>query len=84
MYCFVVEMNSKFKIWEEERHMNEGVLAWKSIKWISDKNNKKVAHNIPHFLPFLLEKNKEINEYFCEFKNNTFVKVVPHQWVGGR
>lgn len=43
---------------------DEGILDWKEINWILDKNNDGVGECIPHFLPMLLIEEKQFHYSF--------------------
>lgn len=52
----------------------EGILAWRKIDWICDKDNLGVAANIPYFLPTLLTNG--IYHYHCIFDGNRLLDVI--------
>lgn len=75
MYTFIAYLPEKQPLWKEEREISEGILAWKPLDWVLDKNNPHVARNIPAFLPHMLSHG-EPKEYFCIFNElGAFVKV---------
>lgn len=57
IYLFLARLAStpeELCIYSETR---EGILEWKKIDWVCDKNNTSVVSNIPYFLPRMLIEN---------------------------
>lgn len=79
MYAFIsrIPANQSFS-WDEERRIEEGTIAWKSLQWATDKMNKEIAENLPYFLPLMLTA-KEPKRYHCIFRNHVMqeIKVLP-------
>jgi 8-oxo-dGTP diphosphatase len=71
LYMFPMDINEKM---DTPVVTNEGILAWRTIEWICDKNNLGVASNIPYFLPTLLENG--IHHYHCIFDGNRLLDVI--------
>jgi 8-oxo-dGTP diphosphatase len=74
MYAFTARLPEASVVWDE-LDTREGLLVWKNLEWVCDKNNKKVVDNIPYFLPLMLKTKKPL-EYFCEYRDKKFVKLV--------
>ena len=74
MYAFISKLSNKQSIWNNEKMIGEGVIAWKQLKWVVDKSNKNIAENIPYFLPLMLAESKPMR-YHCVFKNHTLKGV---------
>lgn len=53
---------------------DEGILDWKTLDWINDKNNTGIAHNIPYFLNHAIHSTK-IHEYYCKFEGDRLIEV---------
>lgn len=62
----------------QEKSMSEGILAWKQLDWLLDKNNTIVVHNISYFLPDMLNHKKPAR-YQCHFEGSTFVTMTQSQ-----
>jgi 8-oxo-dGTP diphosphatase len=71
LYLFSMDVDQK-----EDNLMvtEEGILAWRKIDWICDKNNLGVAANIPYFLPTLLGDG--IHHFHCIFDGNRLLDVI--------
>lgn len=74
LHLFLVDVETRL---ETPIKTDEGILDWKSYDWIVDFDNLGVAHNIPYFLPHMLEH--ALSEYHCIFEGNrlTDVKIIP-------
>ncbi len=57
------------------RRVDEGILDWKSMEWIMNKDNTGIAHNIPYFLKHVIYENKRYH-YHCVFENRKLARVV--------
>lgn len=53
---------------------SEGILDYRKIDWIVDKDNLGVASNIPYFLPKVLED--KLYHYHCIFEGNRLIDVI--------
>lgn len=73
MYAFIAALSEDSVKWEE-LDTREGLLTWKKLDWVYDKDNHEVVDNIPHFLPLMLNSKKPL-EYFCEYRDKRFVKL---------
>jgi 8-oxo-dGTP diphosphatase len=58
--------------------VDEGILDFKDISWISSFENEGVAKNIPYFLPSVLTDEKNYN-YYCKFEEKTLKEVIKKQ-----
>ena len=50
----------------EKVQTREGILEWKSLDWVLDKDNKEMAENVQYFLPEMLKRNTPM-EFACEY-----------------
>lgn len=73
MYVYIVEVKEQIS-WEGQRHTVEGMLVWKPISWVTNKNNDQIAHNIPYFLPPMLHKQAPAR-YHCNFEGSIFKSI---------
>lgn len=71
LHLFLVDVVEKIKT---PIGTDEGILDWRPYDWITDFNNLGVAHNIPYFLPKMLEPN--LYHYHCIFSNNRLMDVI--------
>ncbi len=71
LYLFLIDVNHKI---QTPIQTDEGLLDWRKIEWIIDKNNLGVAANIPYFLPKMLEKT--LYDYHCLFEGNRLIDVI--------
>lgn len=55
--------------------VDEGILDFKDISWISSFENEGVAKNIPYFLPSVLNDKMNYN-YFCKFEDRILKEVI--------
>lgn len=55
-HTYIIDFPESF-IDHESRETREGVLEWKPVTWVCDKENPSVVDNIPHFLPKMLSEN---------------------------
>jgi len=74
MHAFLAYLAPTQAVWENEQETREGTLAWKTIDWVCDVNNKEVAHNVPYFLPDMLQSDSP-KRYHCTFKQSVLQKV---------
>lgn len=73
LYLFLIELPASYR-YQTPIDTDEGILDWKSIDWILDPSNYGIAHNIPHFLPKIL--NEGINHHFhCTFEEGSLILV---------
>lgn len=73
LHIFIIRMNDRFKF-EAPIHTKEGLLDWKKIAWVNDKENIGVSHNIPYFLPIALNE-KYRYKHICTFSNGILLDV---------
>jgi len=52
----------------------EGILSWKDIDWVNDKNNLGVSYNIPYFLDNILHSTDRFH-YHCKFNGYQLLDV---------
>lgn len=74
MFAYISLLSDQQKSWPEERSIQEGILAWKPVDWVCDKNNPEVADNVPHFLSAMLSATTPM-QYHCVFKNNLLKNI---------
>jgi len=73
LYIFLIHIDKNI-LYETPIKLREGILDWKKIDWINDKNNLGVAYNISYFLPYVLNDHK-IYHYHCTFNGNQLESV---------
>ena len=73
LYLYLIDGNNLDNL-QTPLSTDEGILDWKEITWIIDPANFGVAHNIKHFLPFMLTSNERYH-YHCHFEEETLVSV---------
>ena len=73
MYAFTADVPENFK-YNTPAKTDEGILDWKSIQWILDPQNTGVAHNLPGFLPKMLDDDG-IYEHLCVFEDDVLVGI---------
>ena len=71
LHIFLIDVKEKIKT---PIQTEEGILDWRKIDWIIDKDNLGVASNIPYFLPKVLES--KLYQYHCLFEKNTLIDVI--------
>ncbi|WJH35840.1 hypothetical protein N6H14_07930 [Paenibacillus sp. CC-CFT747] len=74
MYLYLVEVEEDLP-YATPLGTAEGILDWKDIAWILHPENKGIAHNVPYFLPFLLEEEAAY-EHCCYFTGDSLTEVV--------
>lgn len=79
MYAFVSYLSDDQGFWKDERVTREGILAWKPIEWVCNKNNDEVAGNLPYLLPAFITSS-EPKRYHCIFEEDIVkeVKIMPY------
>jgi 8-oxo-dGTP diphosphatase len=75
MYAFLANLPQEYPVWDGERETPEGLLCWKPIQWVCDRQNASVVSNIPHFLPEMLTRPVPV-EYYCDYHEAQFVELV--------
>ena len=73
LYLYVINLEHPLNI-KTPLNTDEGILDWKSISWIMDHDNVGIAHNIPYFLPSILEE-KDCFHFHCIFENKRLISV---------
>jgi len=73
LYMFLIELPADYP-YDTPKKISEGILDWKEIEWINDFDNEGVAHNIPYFLPTVLNENKRYH-YHCTFEGKQLISV---------
>ncbi|WP_268876386.1 NUDIX hydrolase [Gottfriedia solisilvae] len=59
---------------------DEGILDWKRIDWVTDKQNEGVGECIPYFLPILLNDDKKYHHAFY-YEGSRVVDVVVKEQI---
>jgi len=73
LYLFLFNLDSSI-LYETPIITNEGVITWKDISWVLEKDNIGVSYNIPYFLENVLN-DKKIYHYHCVFDKYNLLKV---------
>ncbi|WP_162150598.1 NUDIX hydrolase [Acholeplasma equifetale] len=73
MHLFLVELPNDFE-YQTPKMTSEGILQWKKLDWINDKENLGVSYNIPYFIEHVV-KDKRRFHYHCTFKGNNLLDV---------
>ncbi len=73
LYLFLINLDSSI-LYETPIITNEGVITWKDISWVLEKDNIGVSYNIPYFLENVLN-DKKIYHYHCVFDKYNLLKV---------
>lgn len=73
LHLFLVNLDDEFKF-TTPITTNEGILMWKEISWLIDKENLGVSYNIPYFLENVCFSEKRYH-YICTFDHNTLLDV---------
>lgn len=73
LHLFLIEMRSDYA-YQTPITVDEGVLDWKPIDWINQKDNYGVAWNIPYFLPVMLNDPNRYH-YHCIFSERFLESV---------
>ena len=72
LYLYAVHLKEPFTL--VNPFTSEGILDWKRVDWICDKDNTGVAHNIPYFIKDLYQ-HQEPKHYHCTFENDRLIVV---------
>lgn len=75
MYAFIADLPPQWPLWEGNRTVSEGLLAWKPIPWVCDPANGAVVENIPCFLPPMLAERVP-REYYCGYRGNCLTDMI--------
>ncbi|AUD65323.1 hypothetical protein BK011_06330 [Tenericutes bacterium MZ-XQ] len=73
LYIYIYHLDHNFEFITPKK-VDEGILDFKDIKWLSDFDNEGVAKNIPCFLPKIMS-DKKLYEFECIFKDKILIKV---------
>jgi 8-oxo-dGTP diphosphatase len=71
IYIIVANLPENFD-YETPKKMEEGILDWKEIEWILDRDNQGVVSNVPLFLPTVLNDPKKY-EYKCSYEDGNLI-----------
>lgn len=66
MFAFMANIAQHQATREEDRLINEGIIAWKPIEWVCEIGNPEIADNVPYFLTHMLSSEKPM-QYHCVF-----------------
>lgn len=67
MYVFFAYFSDGMNLFDKDCEISEGILSWKPLEWVCNKNNNQVVSNIPIFLPPMLELGIP-KEYYFKYK----------------
>jgi len=56
----------------------EGILAWKPLAWVLDRQNQGVVGNIPCFLPVMLHDPRPY-QHHCIYRNGMLKVCIRHE-----
>jgi 8-oxo-dGTP diphosphatase len=73
LYIYIYRLDDDF-IFNTPIKVEEGILDFKDISWLSNYDNEGVAKNIPYFLDKVINDPK-IYEFECIFDKKLLVKV---------
>jgi len=73
LHIFLIELPETYEYLTPKKE-TEGILDWKEINWICDFENYGVAHNIPYFLPTVLNESDRYH-YHCTFEDRILKSV---------
>lgn len=73
LHLYLVELPDDY-VYETPISTIEGILSWKKIDWISNKNNLGVSYNIPYFINNVIYDDKRYL-YHCTFDGMKLVSV---------
>ncbi|VEU82544.1 8-oxo-dGTP diphosphatase [Acholeplasma hippikon] len=73
LHLFLVNLDNDFT-YQTPVATDEGIIEWKSIEWLVDKDNLGVSYNIPYFLENVCFNEKRYH-YHCTFDGNILAKV---------
>jgi len=77
LHVFLVNLSGDFK-YETPKVTNEGILDFKKIDWLLNKENTGVCSNIPYFLEDVLYSDIRYNHY-CVFNDDKLESVKKHK-----
>lgn len=73
LHLFFVNLNTNY-ILETPIKMAEGILDWKDINFLLDKDNLGISYNIPYFISNVISDLNRY-EYRCLFEGNDLLNV---------
>ncbi|MCR3906422.1 MAG: 8-oxo-dGTP diphosphatase [Tenericutes bacterium] len=79
LHIYLIEVADDF-IYSTPKVISEGILDWKKIDWLSDIQNYGVAHNIPYFLPTVIQ-DKARYHYHCTFNERILISVTKERMI---
>lgn len=77
LYIYIYYLDSNTQIITPLR-VEEGILDFKDISWVSSFENEGVAKNIPYFLNSVLTDDTNYN-YYCRFEDKKLIEVIKKQ-----
>lgn len=73
LHLFFAEIPLSIK-YETPIETDEGILSWKPITWVNNKENYGVSYNIPYFIDNVLNDQSRYH-YHCEFDGYELLSV---------
>lgn len=73
LHIFLINLPDEYE-YQTPKKVREGILDWKKIKWINDFENYGVAHNIPYFLPTVINEDNRYH-FHCTFEDRYLKSV---------
>lgn len=73
LHLFFVELPNDY-LYKTPKMTPEGILDWKDISWVNNKENLGVSYNIPYFI-YNVINNKNRFLYECHFEGNNLTDV---------
>lgn len=77
LYLYVIHLKEPLNL-QTPLKTDEGILDFKSISWIMDQDNMGIAHNIPYFLPYILQDSKCFH-FHCIFHESQLISVTKEE-----
>ena len=79
LYIYIYYLDQSINL-KTPLKVDEGILDFKDISWLTSFENEGVAKNIPYFLPSVLNEDKNFN-YHCKFDERILKKVIKKQVI---
>lgn len=79
MYAFLAEVPEPVPPGPLETR--EGILAWKELSWLLDRENEGVVSNIPRFLPVMLQESTPYRHH-CIYRHGMLKVCIRHALAG--
>ncbi|PKK88857.1 MAG: DNA mismatch repair protein MutT [Tenericutes bacterium HGW-Tenericutes-7] len=73
LHIFLIELPEAYQ-YQTPKVIDEGILDWKDQSWLCDFENYGVAHNIPYFLPTVINDENRYH-YHCTFEGRILKSV---------